>query len=155
MTSSTYAKACAEVIEVIKHFPIEEYEKIPKEKIDFYKNNMDKNYYFSINPKLNIEKQNISPEANAIIVNLYQEYFATDEQKIKIKEILELNQRKVEQEKRNKYNPNDIFREKDKDEKNLVKPLKNSNNMALIKHKESVFTKLKKFIFKILNISKD
>lgn len=76
---------------------------------------MDKNYYFSINPKLNIEKQNISPEANAIIVNLYQEYFATEEQKIKIK---------VEQEKRNKYNPNDIFREKDKDEKNLVKPLK-------------------------------
>ena len=30
--------------EIIKYFPEEEYAKIPKEKIEFYKNNMDKDY---------------------------------------------------------------------------------------------------------------
>ena len=42
--NNNYSKAYTEVLEIIKYFPEEEYSKIPKEKIDFYKKNMDKNY---------------------------------------------------------------------------------------------------------------
>ena len=42
MINSMYAKAYTEVLEIIKYFPEEEYVKIPKEKIEFYKNNMDR-----------------------------------------------------------------------------------------------------------------
>ena len=48
MINTIYAKAYTEVLEIIKHFPEEEYNKIPKEKIEFYKANRDKNYNFTI-----------------------------------------------------------------------------------------------------------
>ena len=51
---------------------------------------MDKSYKFRINPIINLANQNISDEANAIIIILFRDYFATEEQKIKIKEILDL-----------------------------------------------------------------
>ena len=41
---------------------------------------------------------------------MFTSYFATEDQKVKIKKILSLNQEKEEQEKREKYNPNDIFK---------------------------------------------
>jgi len=112
MTNNKYAKAYKEVLEIIKYFPEEEYNKIPKEKIEFYEVNKDQNYQFIINPKIDLSGQNISKEANAIIVTLFQDYFATAEQKEKIKEILELNEKKSEQEKREKYNAADIFKGK-------------------------------------------
>ena len=42
---------------------------------------MDQNYIFTINPEIDLSEQNISPEANAIIINLFTDYFATEEQK--------------------------------------------------------------------------
>ena len=56
---NTYSKAYTEVLEIIKYFPKEEYNKIPKDKIEFYKNNMDINYEFHIDPSIELEKQNI------------------------------------------------------------------------------------------------
>ena len=103
MINSKYAKAYTEVLEVIKYFSEEDYNKIPKKKIEFYKENMDKNYDFTINPDIDLSEQNISPEANAIMITLYRDHFATEEQKEKIKEILELNEKKADQEKRKKY----------------------------------------------------
>lgn len=150
MVNSIYAKAYTEVLEIINHFSKEEYSKIPTKKIEFYKNNMDKDYKFSIDPTIDLSKQNISKEANAIIVNLFRDYYATEEQKVKIKEILDLNQRKEEQEKRKKYNPDDIFKKVDKQKDSNIEVSKNSN--ALIQYKESFFVKFKNFIFRILRI---
>ena len=145
MINSTYAKAYKEVLEIIKYFPKEEYEKIPVEEIEFYKKHMDKDYNFTINPEINLSEQNISAEANAVIVNIFRDYFATEEQKIKIKEILDLNQKKEDLEKRKKYNPDAIFKELDKEENN-------TENTALVEYKESFFAKFKEFIFRILHI---
>lgn len=155
MINTIYAKAYTEVLEIIKHFPEEEYNKIPKEKIEFYKDNKDKDYVFVINPEIDLSEQNISPEANAIIVNLFRDYFATEEQKVKIKEILDLNQKKEEQEKREKYNPDDIFKKANKNtEITNIETSENNTNTALIEYKESFFSRFKNFIFKILHISK-
>lgn len=150
MINNRYAKAYTEVLEIIKHFPKEEYNKIPAEKIEFYKENMDKNYIFLINPELELEKQNISPEANAIIVNLYFNYFATEEQKNKMEKILDLNQKREEQEKIEKYNPDNIFKKKNKIEISQEINIKNEN--AMVEYKEPFFVKFKNFILKILHL---
>ena len=150
MISNTYAKAYVEVLEILKYFPKKDYMKIPEEKIEFYKNNKDKNYIFTINPKVDLSKQNISREANAIIVNLYRDYFATEEQKLKIKEILELNQRKEEQEKRKKYKQENLFRRNDKYKATNTEP--SANNTMLVEYKESILTRIRKAIFKFLHI---
>ena len=112
---------------------------------------MDANYNFTINPEIDLSKQNISKEANAIMVNLFKEYFATEEQKTKINEILELNQKKSEKEKREKYNPEDIFKNKEL----KVSKEKTSENVLLInRKKETFFTKFKNFILKLLHLDK-
>ena len=129
MINTKYAKAYTEVLEIIAHFPEEEFAKIPVEKIKFYKNNMDKDYNFKINPEIDLDKQCISKEANAIIVNLFRDYFATEEQRTKIDEILDLNQRKEAREKIKKYNPNDIFK---KHESNNIQTTESNSNTALI-----------------------
>lgn len=153
-TSNICAKAYKEVLEIIKYFPKEEYNKIPKEKIEFFKQNIDENYEFLINPQIDLSKQNISKEANALIVELYQDYFATEEEKVKINKILELNELKAEQEKKKKYNTDDIFKNK-KLENFEEKMLENIKNITLVENKETFFTKFKKFIFKLLHISKE
>ena len=150
MINNTYAKAYTEILEIIKHFSEEDYSKIPEEKIEFYKKNMDVNYKFTIDPEIDLSEQNISKEANAIIVNLFREYFATEEQKKKISEILELNQLKLEREKREKYNPVDIFKNKTTERKKENK----TTDIALIDKKYSFFNKLKNFVFKLLHLDK-
>ncbi|MBR6034008.1 MAG: hypothetical protein IKP28_04665 [Clostridia bacterium] len=148
--NSKYTKAYKEVVEIIKYFPQEEYNKIPKEKIEFYETNMDKDYQFAIDPSIDLSKQNISKETNAIIVSLYQDYFATEEQKEKINEILELNEMKEEQEKREKYSPDELFKNNE-EAKDIEK--NNKQETALVEYKENFFTKFKNFIFKLLHIS--
>ena len=78
---NTYAKAYTEVLEILKYFSEEEYSKIPQEKVDFYKNNMDRNYNYIINPNIDLSQQYISKEANAILIALFRDYFATESQK--------------------------------------------------------------------------
>lgn len=145
MINSKYAKAYTEVLEIIKYFPKEDYNKIPKKKIEFYKENMDKNYDFTINPDIDLSEQNLSPEANAIIVTLYRDYFASEEQKQKIKEILELNEKKAEQEKREIYNPDNLFINNNRQKNNV-------QEKALVEYEENFFIKFKNFIMKLLHL---
>lgn len=148
MVNNRYAKAYTEVLEIISHFSEEEFNRIPKQRIDFIKRNMDKEYKFTINPKVDLSEQNISREANSIIVSLYLDYFATDDQKIKINEILKLNERKAEQLKRIKYNPNNLF----KNENDGTK--KATSTKGFVQHKDSIFTQVKKFLFTLLHKNK-
>ena len=154
MMSNNYAKAYKELLEIIKHFPLEEYNRIPKEKIKFYEENMDKNYNFTVNPNIDLSEQNISKETKALIVTLYEDCFATKEQKEKIKEILELNQKKAEQEKRKKYNPGDLFKNQKEDVNNNEeeKSVESIKEVSLVDYKENFFTKFKNFILKLLHI---
>lgn len=108
--TNTYKKAYTEVLEILSHLPEEEYCKIPKDKIDFYKKHMDKAYIYKINPQLELSKQDISKEVNAILISLFRDYFATDKQKKILKNLLNQNQERLEQTKREIYNVNNIFK---------------------------------------------
>ena len=107
--NNLYAKAYTEVLEIINHFSEDEYKKIPKEKIDFYEKYKDRKYDFKINPNIDLAEQNISRKANAILVSLFRDYFATAKQKEILKNLLQQNQEKLEKEKYLKYNPDNIF----------------------------------------------
>lgn len=92
--NNLYAKAYTEVLEIINHFSEDEYKKIPKEKIDFYEKHKDRKYDFKINPNIDLAEQNISRKANAILVSLFRDYFATAKQK-EIKELVTAESRKA------------------------------------------------------------
>ncbi len=130
-----YCKAYVEVLEIISHFSYKEYSKIPKEKIDFFEENKDKKYKFKINTKIDLSKQNISKEAETIMVILFRDYFATEKQKKVLEDLLKQNQAKLEKEKREKYNSNDIFKN------NIIKKVDNANELALVEIKEQNLVK--------------
>ena len=107
--NKSYAKAYTEVLEILSHFSAEEYSKIPQEKINFYKNNMKKNYEYSIDPDIDLSKQYISKEANAILISIFRDYFANDSQRQTLNNLLNQNQKEYENIIKEKYNPNNIF----------------------------------------------
>ena len=91
MISGRYKRAYTEVLEVLNKLSPEEYSKIPNEKIEYYKKNADKYYYFEIDPSVPIETQKLSKQANAILVSLFLDYFVHDFQKNSIKKMLDNN----------------------------------------------------------------
>lgn len=104
--NNSYEYSYVEVLEILKHIPKKEYEKIPKEKINFYRTHMDKTYQYEYNPS----SPKTSRKTDAIIINLYKNYIASDNERKIIEEILMLNYKKEEIEKRQKYNPDNLFK---------------------------------------------
>lgn len=91
MLDDKYKRAYTEVIEVLNNLSKEEYEKIPKNRIEYYKKNMDRTYEFKINPSIPIENQKLSKEASAILVSLFLEYFINEKQRLGLQEMLDKN----------------------------------------------------------------
>jgi len=149
--TNTYAKAYTEVLEILNHFSKEEYSKIPQEKIDFYKNNMDKEYNYKIIPEKDLSKQYISKEANAILISLFRDYFANKNQKRTLKNLLNQNKEKNEKEKHNRYSTDNIFK-KNANQNQINEKVEETKQ--LIEYKESVMKKFFKKILKILHIEK-
>ena len=110
-----YAKAYTEVLELLKHIPKEEYNRIPETEIQFYENNCDKNYKFIYDETVELKDQKISKEANAVIIAMYMNYFANEKQKEIIDEVLKQNSINQEIEKKEKYNTENIFKEKNQE----------------------------------------
>lgn len=145
-----YAKAYTEILELIKYLPENEYNKIPSEKIDFYEKNKDKEYKFIFNPDKPIEEQITSRETNAIIIQLFRDYFASESQKEKLKELLKTNDKKYDEELREKYNP-DVFAERRINDKTNNTPILNEEPKSLVEYKEPI---IKRVINYIINIFK-
>ena len=123
-----YAKAYTEGVEILKQIPKEEYEKIPETEIQFYENNCDKNYKYEYDENKTIKEQPISREANAVIISIYMNYFANEKQKGIINEILKQNSINAENEKKEKYDINNIFSKENNISSNNTDSQNNSEN---------------------------
>ena len=108
------------------------------------KNGKDSYYKFDIKKDYN----NISKKACAIITKLYVDYIATKEESEKIRNILYDNTIEKEKLYKEKYNPDDIFKNKE----DITQKKGIEGNVSLVEYKESLLTKfinkLKKIIFK-------
>lgn len=138
MLDLEYGNAYKEVLEILKHISQEDYDKIPEEKIAFFERNFNKNYAFKYDINKTLDEQNVSKKAKIIIAILFRDYWATDEQREKIK-VKEQHDRQIkEQEIRNKNN--------------LDNNLKNENIMSdnnkITLYKEPL---IKRIISKIMN----
>jgi len=155
MTTIRYQNAYKEVLEIIKSLPKKDFEKIPKEKIEYFEKNQNVNHEFKFEVSKPLENQNISRETNAIILNLFNDYFLDDEQKVKLKEILYNNEKKYEETLREKYDTNNIFKqnvniENIQTDENIL----NSNNFPIEIQKDNVFTRIIRFLKNIFGSKK-
>ena len=145
MENIEYANAYSEINEILKYVPEEDYNKIPKSKINLFKDNANKNYQFKYNSNLTLDEQNVSKRAKAIIAILFRDYWATEEQRKKIVAKQNYDRLQIEQNKQEKYNPDNIF----KNRESKVEAIENS--VAMVEYKESIFTKIKNWFKHFLN----
>lgn len=81
MMNESYAIAYAEVLEILKHIPEEDYKKVPTDKLELFENLKDKNYIFSYDPSKTLNEQKVSRVAKELIILLFRDYWATPEQR--------------------------------------------------------------------------
>lgn len=141
-----YPKAYTEVLEILKYMPKDDVEKIPKKMLDLFEYKKDTNYHFTIEENQDFSKLEILDETEAIMVNIFKDYWATPEQKAKIKAKMQYDIRIIEEEKKAKYN-GDIFKINENKE---IKKI--SNNLPIEIKEEKFYEKIIKFFKKIFNI---
>lgn len=145
MIDIEYANAYSEVLEILKYIPIKDYNKIPKNKIELFEKNANDEHRFIYNPNKTLEEQNVTKRAKAIIAILFRDYWANEIQREKIIKKQNYDRVKLEEEKRQNYNPNNIF--KNKEIKSIENPT--SDIFSMIEYKESAF---KRFLDKVKSI---
>ena len=137
MINEKYGVAYSEILEILKYIPIEDYNKIPKTKIELFETNANNEYTFNYDPSKTLEEQNVSNITKGIIILLFRDYWATGVQRNKIIAKQNYDRMKLEEKKKEKYNPDNIFNKKqgvinDIVEEHNVK----EENMAIVKYKK-------------------
>lgn len=99
-----FNKVCSEVYGFICSLSIEEYYKIPEDEINFYKLNRDYNYKVKYDVFKPLEELKMLSETKIIILKLFMDYFANEEEKEYINTILRKNEDIFQKELSKKYN---------------------------------------------------
>lgn len=137
-----YSIAYTEVLEILKYISFEDYNKIPKDKINLFKTYANKDYVFKYNPSKTLNEQNVSKIAKGIIAILFRDYWATPHQKEKILKKENFDRQKIQEENKKKYNPD-----------NILKANNNINNeyLPINQKKEGFIHKIIKYIKNYFN----
>lgn len=109
MVDIKYANAYREVLEILKYIPIEDYDKIPKNRINLFKSYANNDYAFCYDITKTLDEQNVSKTAKAIIAILFRDYWATELQKEKIIAKQNYDRMQLEEKKKERYNSDNIF----------------------------------------------
>lgn len=137
------SKSYKEVLTYLSLLLPTELQKIPKEKLEIYVQYMDNSYEYKIDKSKPIQNQIMMDETKAILSNLFRDYFANDYQKQRILAKEKNDLQKIENIKKEKYNPYKILEQRNKSEvknKELV-VYKHSYLKELIKKIKKLFKK--------------
>ena len=146
MIDNIYRNAFKEVYDILQNTEDELVEKIPDRFINLIKENMNVDYKINIRKDIEIDKQKLLKETEAILSLIYRSYWATNEEKkeFAIKDEQEHNEN--EKRKKEEYQGKDIYEIFEK-RKNINKVT--LDNKLMVIEKESF---IKKIFNKILSI---
>lgn len=134
MVDTKYANAYKEVLVVLNHLAKEDSEKIPKEYIEFFETNCNNDYDFEYDSSKSFAEQDLLNDTKYILFGLFEKFGATEMQKTMIKAFRTSYYNKKEEEKRQKYNPDEIFKNK---ERNISE--EKPQSVELIEYKKERF----------------
>ena len=137
------SKSYKEVLTYLSLLPPTELKKIPPEKLEIYAKYMDDSYDYKIDSSRPMQSQKMMEETKAILSNIFRDYFANDYQKQRILAKEKSDLQKIEQIKKEKYDPYKILEKRNKNKveiKELV-VYKHSYLKELIKKIKKLFKK--------------
>ena len=151
MVKTNYADAYKEVLVILDNLIKEDYDKIPKEYIEFRAANCNKDYEFYYDNSKTFEEQELLDDTKYILFGLFEKFGATELQKEKIKAFKNSYYIKKEEEKKEKYNV-DIFQSRNSfKQAHNIEENTNKNVVALTERKESIIKKIFNKIKRIFN----
>ena len=112
-------KAYAEVLLILSYMEQKYADMIPKKLLELFNEEKDQNYQPDINPKISLAEQNLQRKTLALLAMLNLNYWCKDENEKK--ELLKMyaeNDKKIEAEMRERYNPDNLFKTRKKVEQN-------------------------------------
>lgn len=135
---------CSEVLEILKYCPKSDVEKLPTKMINLFKQNQLEGANINIDPNKTIFEQNICEETLVTMCLIYRDYWATKEEKSELDKILKENQEKLNE----LYDYSNMFKNVKTEEKVSVETKKEQTeiNNNLVEYKESIFSKIKKWL---------
>lgn len=135
---------CSEVLEILKYCPKSDVEKLPTKMINLFKQNQLEGANVNIDPDKTIFEQNICEETLVTMCLIYRDYWATKEEKSELDKILKENQEKLNE----LYDYSNMFKNVKTEEKVSVETKKEQTeiNNNLVEYKESIFSKIKKWL---------
>ncbi len=143
-------KVYSEVYAFLNIVSEEDRNKIPKKLKEMIEEEREKEYTPSYTFEIPIGEQEISDEAIAMIALLHLNYWCEDEnEKERLNEIFNENEKKYQDELREKYNPDNLFKNKKYKEEQLSE--EQTNSVAMVEYKETIFRKLKEWFRKLFN----
>lgn len=144
MVTKELSEAAVEFNCILEYTSEEVKNRIPKKFLDFLQSIQSKTYKFEYDKTKKLDEQKLKPKTRGLIALVYQDYICNETEKEeyiqKSKKII----KQIEESKREKYNPNDIFKDKKID---TVKDT--TKTVEIVEYKESI---IKKIINKIKNI---
>lgn len=146
MENEEYAVACTEVLEILNYISKEDYNKVPRDVIQVLEKNKKDDIVFLYNPWKDINEQKMSETGRVMLASFFRDYWATDEQRNKIKAFQNNKRYQIEEENRQKYNT-DIF--KNRNTTINESQIDQTRNMQLVKYKENIFKKILRFFKKM------
>ena len=129
MDETLYANAYKEVFVVINNLALEDYNKIPKEYVDFFERNGNKEYNFRYDNTKSFAEQNLLEETEAILFRLFEEFEEKEKQKEKLNKYRHDYYYILNEKKREKYNTNNMFKNNKK--KEVVNTQEYYNNLPI------------------------
>lgn len=150
MVDEKYGVAYSEILEILKYIPIEDYNRIPKEKIEIFETYASKEYTFEYDPNKTLKEQNVSNITKEIIILLFRDCWATEVQRNKIIAKQNYDRMKLEEKKKEKYNLDNILNKNQVINKITEKHSIEEENMDMVKYKQLKW--YNQIFDKILNI---
>ena len=141
MVSIEYSEAIVEVLDIIKHSEQNIVNKIPKKLIEFFEKNKSKTYKVNLDHTKTIDEMNLKSKTRDIISMIYLHYLCDEKEKQELRIILKENEKELQEEARKKYNPDNIFKNKEI-----------TRDTLMINVKETFLKKIINKIKKILHI---
>lgn len=140
---TTYEKSLTEVYKTVEMLEYEEYNKISKSFLENIYKNMDKDYYLNLIVDNEFIDNKMSEKAKEILALIYRDYLVTAEEREQLIEKEQQEETRIEQELREKYNPDNLFKNKE------TKIETTNNSIAMVEYKESIFIKIKNWFKRI------
>ena len=142
-------KRLVEVNEVLLHLPEKEMAKIPEEVILNIWNKMDKEYKYKLLKDVDFEKQIMMRETKVLLAIIYRDFWATEYECDRINKKVNYDVQKYEENKKQEYNSEDIFKRKQQRVQENV-------NLPIVLEKRNFFVKLidyikNKFLNNVIN----